>query len=183
MMHFRLYITILLLFLSAAICFSLDSLKVGDPAPRFVLKNLEGNTIFLSDFCGNLRNKADEPHVVVLSFFATWCAPCMSEIPILEKFNKDFQVERIKVFLVDVGEEEHKITEYVMKMRIDLPVLVDNFLTTSKHYGVVNQQGQMKIPQLVIIDKHGLIAYKQTGFKEDDDLRRMLIRKIGELLN
>lgn len=181
MMRFGLC-TIILLFVST-ICFSLDSLKVGDPAPRFVLKNLDGNTIFLSDFCGNLRNDADEPHVVVLSFFATWCVPCMSEIPILEKFEKDFNAERIKVFLIDVGEEEHRIAEYAMKKKINLPILIDNFLTTSKHYGVVNQHGQMRIPQLVIIDKNGLIAYKHAGYNKDMDLRKMLIRKIGELIN
>jgi len=174
---------IILLFLWTATCFSLDSLKIGDPAPRFALKDLSGKTVFLSDYCGKLRSNSIEPHVIVLSFFTTWCIPCQSEIPILDKFYQDFQNENVRMFLIAAGEEQKKISDFVAKKSINLPVLLDNFLTTSKNFKVVNQKGQMKVPQLFIIDRNGFIAYRQIGFQEDIDLRKMLVKKVGSLLN
>jgi len=87
------------------------------------------------------------------------------------------------MFLIAAGEEQKKISDFVAKKSINLPVLLDNFLTTSKNFKVVNQKGQMKVPQLFIIDRNGFIAYRQIGFQEDIDLRKMLVKKVGSLLN
>jgi len=163
----------------------MDSLKVGDPSPHFVLKDINDNTIFLSNYCGNLRSDSDKsvPHVIILSFFTTWCAPCQSEILILDRFYQDFQEEKVKVFLIAAEEEQNRVRDYIAKKKIVLPVLMDKFLTTSKNFGVMNQKGQLRVPQLYIIDRDGIISYIQKGYRKDADFRKVLINKVGELLN
>jgi alkyl hydroperoxide reductase subunit AhpC len=175
--------TLLILFLWIVDCISMDSLKVGQQAPTFALKAITGKTVFLRDYCGDLRSDKGESHVVVLSFFATWCVPCQHEIPILDKFYQDFSYEKIKVILVAVGEDQQKVITYAKAKNISLNIVLDNFLTTSKNYGVVNHQGSMTLPQLFIIDHKGFISFIQKGYRDDIDLRKMLIQKVGELLN
>jgi len=169
--------------LSPKICHGLDTIHIGSHAPHFALKDLSDNTIFLKTYCGDSLNGPGESHVIILSFFATWCIPCQSELPILEKFYQDFQHEKINVFLINTGEKKDKVIQYQISKDIHLPVLLDSYLTTSKNYGVVNQNGKMTLPQLFIIDRNGILRYYQIGFQEDVDLRKLLLQKVGELLN
>ena len=159
-----------------------QTLQPNDQAPTFFLKSLGGDNVYLRDYCGELRSGADTPHVVILSFFATWCLPCQHEIPILEKFYNEFKGEPIKVFLIDVGEDSTKVVQYVSAKGITLPVLLDNYTTTAKNYGVVTN-GNAELPQLFIIDQQGRITYHKLGYSQDDQLRKTLIQHVGELLN
>ena len=66
----------------------------GDPAPPFVMRELRSDDpIFLRDYVGKRlrrQSKMTEQQVVVLSFWASWCEPCKTEIPILTKMAKEF---------------------------------------------------------------------------------------------
>lgn len=165
--------------------FGSDSLKVGDPAPTFVLKDLNGQNVYLRDYCGELRDQSSSvvSQVVILSFFATWCLPCQKEIPILEKFYSDFRQEPIRVFLIAVGEDKIKIQSFVSAKGIALPVLIDGFTTTAKNYGVADKFGRVNLPQLYIIDKKGRVQFHQIGLKAEDPLRDLLLKNVGKLLN
>ena len=84
-----------------------DSLRVGCEAPVFSLPDAENNYVFLRDLCGKKLRKPwikKEKQVVVLSFFATWCAPCQKEIPYLMQIQEQYKSQKVKVFLIDVGE-------------------------------------------------------------------------------
>ena len=69
------------------------NLKIGDPAPLFVLKSLDDDRVFLRDYCGELRQpwKNKTKHVVLVSFFATWCKPCHKEIYELQETIKKYK--------------------------------------------------------------------------------------------
>src|SRR5262245_39283856 len=54
--------------------------KVGRPAPRFALRDIDGRDVALTDFRGT---------PVVIVFFASWCHPCEEELPVLEQYSKD----------------------------------------------------------------------------------------------
>ena len=86
---------------------SLD-LKIGDEAPSFALMYAPGKFEFLKNWSETegkkLRKNVTQPnrHAVILSFFATWCQPCMKELPLLEQVYQEYKDTRIKFFLVDI---------------------------------------------------------------------------------
>ncbi|MDB9884793.1 TlpA family protein disulfide reductase [Candidatus Marinimicrobia bacterium] len=85
-------------------------LKVGEIAPSWALMYAPGKFEFLKNWSEEdgkrLRKMATQPnrHAVLLSFFATWCQPCMKELPLLEDVYQKYKDERIKFFLVDITE-------------------------------------------------------------------------------
>ena len=89
-------------------------LIVDEKAPTFYLKTIDGKDFYLRDFCGKLRQpwKNKTQHVLVISFFATWCLPCMKEIPELERIADKYKDENVKVLLVDVKEKKELITQF-----------------------------------------------------------------------
>ena len=86
-----------------------------EPAPDFELKSLDGRTVKLSDFHGK---------VVVLNFWATWCAPCRVETPWLVDFYRQYKEQGLEVVGVsmDDGNQEH-VAEFVKEMGINYTVL------------------------------------------------------------
>ena len=83
-----------------------DSLKAGDLAPMFVMRDIvTGEAVYLRDYTGKeLRNDGKKNkirHAVVLSFWATWCQPCKEEIPQLAKVALGFKGMPVKFFLVN----------------------------------------------------------------------------------
>jgi len=139
------------------------TLKIGDPAPTFVLKDSSGADIFLRDYCGSLRQpwKNKTKHVVMLSFFATWCQPCLKEIPELEKLAVEFRGQNLKIFLIDLKEQREPVQKFCRENNITLPVLFDK-------YGVVAGKYQAtSLPRLFVIGREGRIVWQSTGYQEN----------------
>lgn len=137
-------------------------LKVGDPAPPIVLKNLDGgSTFYLRDYCGQARTPRtrQERDVVVLSFFTTWCENCKKEIPCLQEMASRFAGDSIRFYLVNVGEDRDTVEAYVFQRVVSLPILHDEFSVTSQKYKASS------LPTLVVIDKIGNIAEYHVGFQ------------------
>ena len=139
--------------------------KIGDQASSFYLKTLEGKDFFLRDYCGELRPPVikKKQHVVVLSFFATWCGPCKREIPHLEKIYKRYKSKDVKVVLIDVEEKPPKVSEFLKELQVDLPVLIDRYAAVKQRYGIES------LPTLFLIGKEGKIRDIRIGYKEGDE--------------
>lgn len=90
--------------------------SAGDPAPDFTLKNLEGETINLSDFKG-------QP--VLINFWATWCGPCRIEMPIIDAMYQKYKDEGFVVLAVDVQESITIVQSFVNSMGLTFPILLD----------------------------------------------------------
>ena len=93
----------------------IGEIKKGEEAPLFSLPDVSNQYIALRDLCGEkLRKpwKNKVKHVVVLSFFASWCKPCIAELPHLQKIQNQFKDQPVKFFLINVGEDKIKIEEY-----------------------------------------------------------------------
>ena len=157
-----------------------DPLCIGCDAPTFSLPTLEQDYVSLRDFCGEKLRKPwinKTKHVVVISFFATWCEPCKKEIPHLEKLQTEFENLPVKFFLVDVGEEREKIMHFIEKAGYTIPVLLDRYQKTAERYDALT------LPRLFVIDKLGKIRRKQKGFTNPEDFEiemRELIRILLE---
>ena len=85
-------------------------LKPGDIAPSWALMYAPAKFEFLKNWTversATLRKFKSQPnrHVVVVSFFATWCKPCMKELPLLQNLYQKYDGQRVKWFLVDITE-------------------------------------------------------------------------------
>ncbi|MFQ5856778.1 MAG: TlpA family protein disulfide reductase [Anaerolineae bacterium] len=90
--------------------------NVGDVAPDFTLKNLEGEKISLSDF---------EGQPVLINFWATWCAPCRIEMPAIENMYQKYKDDGFVVLAADVEESITVVRSFVDSMGLTFPILLD----------------------------------------------------------
>jgi cytochrome c biogenesis protein CcmG, thiol:disulfide interchange protein DsbE len=154
-------------------------IELGKEAPTFSLPDLNQQYVALRDFCGVKLNKPwinKTKQVVVVSFFATWCKPCMQEIPHLEKIKNDFAAQGVKFLLIDVGEEEAKIKDFLAQNTINLDILVDRYKKIAEKYDALT------LPRLMVIDKNGIIRKEQKGFANAEQFETDLRQLLGELL-
>jgi thiol-disulfide isomerase/thioredoxin len=156
-----------------------DEVKVGKEAPSFSLPTLQQEYIYLRDFCGDTLRKPwinKTKYVIVISFFASWCEPCLKEIPHLQELEKEFSGKEIKFFLIDVGEEKEKVEQLLKTNPIKLPILLDRYSKIAEKYDALT------LPRLFVIDKLGLIRRQQKGFVSEEDFVIEMRAILHELL-
>jgi peroxiredoxin len=136
-------------------------------APDFALQDLEGKVHRLSDFRGD---------VVILNFFATWCAPCRQEVPDLVKFHKGFASKGVHVIGVSLDEGgESVLRPFIKQHGITYPIL----LATNE---VLMAYGGMQgIPTTFLIDHNGSIGAQfvglTPGYQIESSVRGLLKRR------
>lgn len=134
----------------------------GKEAADFKLKDISGKEFNLQ----GLRGK-----VVLLDFWATWCAPCLVELPHIEKLHREFKDKGLVV--LGINAEEGEVASAFMKEKgYTFPTLVDTEGTVAELYGVE------AIPQVFVIGKDGKVATHYFGTKSEGDLRAAL-EKVG----
>ena len=144
-----------------------DSLKVGDEAPVFALRDLATDeATFLRDYTGKtLRRGKTERHAVVISFWATWCQPCKVEIPLLMKMAEDFRGQPVEIFLVNTKEEksvtEDSVRAVYKSRNYTLRCLVDPTWRAADNFKVTG------LPMIVVIDKFGIVRKVNRGYHEN----------------
>jgi peroxiredoxin len=128
---------------------SSTTVVAGDMAPDFQLEDTKGNRISLS----SLRGK-----VVMVNFWATWCPPCIEEMPSMDRLNK-FMAEEDFVMLAINTEKDGRIVmpEFLKKTPYDFPILYDDQGTVQQQYGVY------KFPESFIVGKDGTVVEKIIG--------------------
>ena len=165
-------------------------LKPGDLAPSWALMYAPGKFEFLKNWTVErnlkLRKFMSQPdrYPVVLSFFATWCVPCMKELPHLENVYQAYKNEKVKFFLVDIteatraGDNENspKAGPFLAEKGVTIPILYDNRGVAKERYGAKT------LPRLFVIDKFQIIREARQGFHEDEDLEGELSALIDELM-
>jgi len=115
---------------------------VGGPAPSFELETLSGEIFKSSD----LKNKA-----VILNFWATWCVPCIKEMPELNKAHASFKENDVEIIAINFAETRSKVDKFVSKHPINSPVLLDKYGNVSQDYRVRN------LPVTYFISPDGII--------------------------
>ena len=128
-----------------------EGTEVGEKAPSFKLRNLYGNLEGLNDYKGK---------VVVLNFWATWCAPCLEEMPTFEKLYRRYRSQGLTVLAVslDKGNSE-KVKKFNDANNFTFPVLLDSEGIAEKLYP------SFTIPFTYVIDKKGRVAARVDGVK------------------
>ena len=155
----KLQFFVLLLLINSAAFSQENILKINQPAPTFVLKSIDDNYVYLRDFCVKLRpptmNK--KQHVVIVSFFATWCKPCLKEIAELKPILEKFKDKEIKLLLIDLKEERPIVEKFLKQHNLPGIILLDKYGVASKRYGVTT------LPRLFVIDKNGKLVWNTKG--------------------
>ena len=184
---------LLIMLLLVTLGFS-QKLKVGDIAPSWALMYSPGKYEMLSIYSvepgERLKRPASQPyrHVVVMSFFATWCAPCMKELPILEKVYNKYKNERVKFFLIDITEATRnmpgfenspKAGPFLKKKGVTMPILYDTRGVAMERYGA------QTLPRLYIVNGNRKITLIREGFHpgKEEEFTNEISGEIDRLLN
>ncbi|MCA1028857.1 MULTISPECIES: thiol-disulfide oxidoreductase ResA [Cytobacillus] len=153
----------LLLIMTAAIAYTLyqnlftENVRVqaGDQAPDFILEDMVGNEIQLSDY----RGKG-----VFLNFWGTWCKPCEKEMPYMENQYRVFKELGVETFAVNIGESDLAINTFKSKHELTFSILKDRNREVTEAYDIT------PIPTTFLIDKDGLIVKVITGTMSEEDI-------------
>jgi len=145
-----------------------ESPQEGFLAPSFSLQDLNGKLVSLADFKGK---------VILLNFWASWCAPCKREIPSLIRLyqlrkDRNFEILAVSVDRTSVS----KIVTFVAENQMSFPVLMDpqGEVGNGKYW-------VRAIPTSFLVDKKGVIRWKVTGAKEWNGAE--VLNRIDQLLS
>ncbi len=159
-----------ILFLFAATVFAQENNDLaGRIAPEFKLENVQGEYISLKDELG------DGP--VLLSFWATWCKPCIEEMTKYKDIYSSYKDKGFKVLAISIDDERTvaKVKPFVRSKNYPFPVLLDTNSEVARKYYAQN------VPYSVLLDKSGNIVYTHLGYMKGDELK--MKKKIDELIN
>ena len=121
---------------------------VGSIAQDFELPDLDGNMIALSDY---------EDRLIFLNFWATWCPPCVKEMPDMMQLQQRFEGRPFQILAVSVDVNFDKITEFYEAYDLDFVTMLD----PGRH--VANRYKALKFPETFLIDANGTIREKVFG--------------------
>ncbi len=123
-------------------------------AANFELTDISGKAIHLTDKLGK---------VILLNFWASWCAPCVKEIPSMNRLAESFDSDKFEIVSVNFKESPETITAFFKKVQVDFPVLID---LDGK---VANQYEIFAFPSSFIIDAQGKLRYSVNAAIEWDE--------------
>ena len=114
------------------------------------LKDLDGRQRALSDFLGR---------VLVVNFWASWCTPCVKELPSMQVVRNRLAAESFEFIAVNVGEDAGQVTAFLQRFDppLDFPVLLDENMVATKQWKV------RALPTSYIVDRTGRARYIATG--------------------
>ncbi len=121
-------------------------------APEFTVQSLDGKTRSLTDYKGK---------PVLLNFWASWCAPCRSEMPLISKKMDKYEKDGLTVLAVNLAESPQTIRAFVKEYDIQFPILLDAESTIANAYGID------PIPTTFFIDRKGKVARIYIGELEE----------------
>ena len=135
----------------------------GNLAPDFTVKDIDGRMLTLSDYKGK---------VVLLNFWATWCAPCRTEIPHFVEMQNRFGPDGFQVIGISMDDDAKPVREFAQQFGLNYPVAVGDDKLAEGYGGVLG------LPISFVIDREGRIYAKHIGAADaavfDNEVRGLL---------
>jgi len=136
---------------------------VNDPL-KFTLTRLDGSPLKLDEQRGK---------VVVMNFWATWCGPCLTEMPLFEKAIAKYKGDKDVFFLaITTDEDRDLVAPFLKQYKFNLPVAYADYLN--------DLFGVSSIPTTIILDRKGEVSFRQAGFNPREDFIEALSEKIED---
>lgn len=141
--------------------------KLNQQVPEFSFTNKDGKSIKLSDYKGK---------VILINFFATWCGPCMKEMPFIQKDLWEKLKNNDKFIILSFGRDhsQEEVNKFIESKKFTFPIFAD------KGKLIYNLFATKYIPRNYLIDSNGTVIYASTGFTTDDFAK--LVNQIDVLL-
>ena len=139
--------------------------QIGDPAPNFVLADLDGNPLRLDDLRGR---------PVIVNFWASWCGPCVEEFPLLVNASAAHRADGLAVVGIVFRDRSEAARAFMTRMGAPWPAAMDPGEVVATRYGVIGP------PETFFINRHGLIVGRQIGQLGAADLERGISQILRE---
>ena len=139
------------------------ALKSGNKAPDFTAELIDGSTITLSDLKGK---------PVIINFWATWCGPCVREMPAFERLKEDFGDE-IGIIAVNCGDDADTVKDFASENSYTFPIALD------ESYEVTMLYPTNSIPYTVVVDANGKITHISAGAADADTMYEKYKEALG----
>jgi len=136
------------------------SIIFGKPAPDFSATTLDGKQIRLSELKGS---------IVAISFWASWCVPCKTELPELQKASLKYPNQQLIILAVNAGEPESIVRAFISNFNSTFPILLDPDKTITSEYFV------SPLPITFWIDANGVARAEQIGPLDQDLIDRYMV--------
>lgn len=144
-MSMRVFLIAALLAFSCSIAFPM---KVGDAVPAFTRADLEGQPLRFADYRGKL---------VLLNFWATWCAPCREEIPIFSSWQKSYGAQGLQVIGISMDDDAAPAREFLREYPAAYPIIMGDAAFAEELGGVLG------LPLSYLIDAQGRVIARYQG--------------------
>lgn len=133
--------------------------SAGGRAPDFSGRGIDGRTIRLGDYLGR--------QAVLLDFAATWCTPCLAEIPHLRRIHEKERARGFVVLVIamDGSETVAEVPAWAKRNGLDFPVVTDEDSQIAALYNP-----KKSAPLTVLIDKNGSVVYVHDGYNPGDEV-------------
>ena len=123
--------------------------RIGDYAPDFSIKDMSGDIYKLSQKRGK---------VIFINFWATWCKPCLDEMPSIEEMFRMFKNDNIEVIGISIDKHGKDVVKsFIERFDISFPILLDLTEEVGLEYGITG------VPETFIVDEKGIIVEKVIG--------------------
>ena len=134
-------------------------------APDFTLPDPSAKARRLTEFSGQ---------VILINFWATWCAPCRAEMPGMERIYREMKKDGFTILAVNVLESAEQVEPFVKELGLTFPILLDEEGQVSRLYRAFT------LPMTFLLDRHGMVVGRALGDREwDSPEAKRLIRAIG----
>jgi len=153
------------MFLTSPALAELDLSETDRELPEFELPSLDGETWTPANFEGKLT---------IVNFWATWCPPCVEEMPSMNALWQKLEGEGVSMVAINAGEGEAAVKTFLEKVPVDFPIIFGDGARTLPNWSVRG------LPTTLIVDGSGKVIFEALGprdWDDDDFVARMLALK------
>lgn len=145
----------------------LKSLKAGVISPKFEYENFKGGKTSLDDLKGKL---------VYIDIWATWCKPCLNEIPALQALEKEFHGKDIAFVSISIDQDKDKWLGYMKENKLQGIQLYAEMTTEGQNF--IQDYSVSSIPRFILLDKEGKIISADAPRPSSPEIKELLVKNL-----